>query len=839
MQWPLLDVPEQFRDAVRKERAALSERAGQARQLASAGDRDGLRALAADVQRQVTDGDRRAGGHLHKHWADIHSAFDAVFDEVFPVADPADPADVLDGPWPSRSRVSMLVSLNKPPSDYRDPIARLAVAASDIRLMRIVMLSPVGYLRRDTVIAVLDALAGAESLDAEVAEHALLRDVHLGAWLLGRPTPGMPMVQRAPAACAAAVQPYFDELVWRLTANPEASWDALPKGLTPRGLRFVLRALTWTGAEEIAAFLGAADLTAAEYDALVEYLRTRPTAEQQRAFILRRRAEGSEAILPLLGLADAAALLRVMQGISTTEVIRLDRAAIVDAAAQAGPDACRRLLELCPSEPVGAALGLNRTAVENRVKHNALVGIASFGLLPLADGETVLDRYLALREIARRGAKLGPNRRISSAAAVEVALDHLAQVAGAPDASRMEWDCEARIAADSPGEWTIEGYNVAVRPDGTDAAISVSREGKPLKSVPARVRAHPSYALCREQQQRLRAQASRMRTGLIERLVGTGATVDPGELARLLTLPSGSAMLPALIWRDHAGAIGLLGEVDQGGPVTAMHPFHLFEQGLLAHWQGEVVRRRLTQPVKQAFRELYLVTPAERDAVDTSARFAGHVVAGKIAAQLLSTRGWSLLGEYDDYQARRPVADDLTAALCCDVTGYFGMGDVTVREVRFLSARSATAEVVPLAAVPPIAFSEVMRDLDLVVSVASTGSYHGSSAQSESRAQLLTALIGDLGLDRVTVEGTSAVIRGSRATYRVHLSSGSIHVEPGGYLCIVPATFGATAHRRLFLPFADEDRMTSIILSKILLLAEDEKITDRTILTQLDALLAR
>ena len=56
----------------------------------------------------------------------------------------------------------------------------------------------------------------------------------------------------------------------------------------------------------------------------------------------------------------------------------------------------------------------------------------------------------------------------------------------------------------------------------------------------------------------------------------------------------------------------------------------------------------------------------------------------------------------------------------------------------------------------------------------------------------------------------------------------------GRYLCLVPASFGGTAHRSLFLPFVDEDRMTSVILSKVLLLNEDEKITDPAILAQLD-----
>ncbi|MFB8007150.1 hypothetical protein [Nocardia sp. NPDC056000] len=123
-------------------------------------------------------------------------------------------------------------------------------------------------------------------------------------------------------------------------------------------------------------------------------------------------------------------------------------------------------------------------------------------------------------------------------------------------------------------------------------------------------------------------------------------------------------------------------------------------------------------------------------------------------------------------------------------------------------------------------------------SVAGTGDY-GSDACAATRAAMLAALIGALGIDRVTVDGNVAVVRGSRATYRVHLTSGSIHVQPGGYLCVVPAGFGQRRHDRLFLPFADEDAMTSVILSKVLLLAEDEKISDPSILTQLDRLAAR
>jgi hypothetical protein len=289
-------------------------------------------------------------------------------------------------------------------------------------------------------------------------------------------------------------------------------------------------------------------------------------------------------------------------------------------------------------------------------------------------------------------------------------------------------------------------------------------------------------------------------------------------------------MLPSLLWLDGSGTVGLLPGVDTAGPLTAVHPHHLYERGVLADWQAEIVTRRITQPVKQVFRELYLLTPAERETRDRSSRFAGHRVNGKVAAQLLSARGWRIGGEYDDPPVTRTVRDGLTAALSCEFSGYFGMGDVVLGDLSVL----AGATRLDLETVPPIAFCEAMRDLDLVASVAGTdpGAY-ASPLHAESRAQLLAALIRDLSLTRVQIEGTTAVVRGSRATYRVHLDSGSIHVDPAGHLCVVPKSFGATAHRRLFLPFADEDPMTSVVLSKILLLSEDESITDPSILTQL------
>jgi hypothetical protein len=99
----------------------------------------------------------------------------------------------------------------------------------------------------------------------------------------------------------------------------------------------------------------------------------------------------------------------------------------------------------------------------------------------------------------------------------------------------------------------------------------------------------------------------------------------------------------------------------------------------------------------------------------------------------------------------------------------------------------------------------------------------------------VTALLEELDLPGVRVEGHFAYVPGRLARYRVHLGRAAIHIEPGNYLCIVPAGWGQR-HERLLPPFADEgDAKTSEVISKILLLVNDNKIKDETVLRQIRA----
>ena len=89
--------------------------------------------------------------------------------------------------------------------------------------------------------------------------------------------------------------------------------------------------------------------------------------------------------------------------------------------------------------------------------------------------------------------------------------------------------------------------------------------------------------------------------------------------------------------------------------------------------------------------------------------------------------------------------------------------------------------------------------------------------------------------DRCTLDDRFLVVRGDLRTYKIHLGSGNILMEPNDqYLCIVPDPRTDYRHRRqqLFLPF-EGDRTLSIILSKAFLLADDKKIKDPTIVSQI------
>ena len=150
--------------------------------------------------------------------------------------------------------------------------------------------------------------------------------------------------------------------------------------------------------------------------------------------------------------------------------------------------------------------------------------------------------------------------------------------------------------------------------------------------------------------------------------------------------------------------------------------------------------------------------------------------------------------------------------------------------------------------------SEILRDVDLFVGVASVGndpnwsdggpdgrhreywqsySFGELSATASTRKAILAKLLPRLKIaGQCTLEERFLEVKGRLRTYKIHLGSSNILMAPSDqYLCIVAKQ--ATAGREeVFLPF-EGDNMLSVILSKAFLLAADDKITDPTIMSQI------
>lgn len=276
---------------------------------------------------------------------------------------------------------------------------------------------------------------------------------------------------------------------------------------------------------------------------------------------------------------------------------------------------------------------------------------------------------------------------------------------------------------------------------------------------------------------------------------------------------------------------------------------------------------KIVQPLKQAFREVYLLTDAEINTRTYSNRMAAHILKQHQFNSLAKTRGWkySLLGAYDDGRSNEMAQlilpeynlkaeywiNEVNADDAFNDTGIWLY--VSTDQVRFVTLDNN--QVIELLEVPRLVLSEVMRDVDLFVGVASVGndpawsdsgglpayrdywhsySFGDLTEVAKTRKIILDRLLPRLKISNVAqIRDKFLVIKGKLRTYKIHIGSTNILMEPNDqYLCIVPDRSQKPVTTEMFLPF-EGDNGLSIILSKAMLLANDDKITDETITRQI------
>lgn len=474
-----------------------------------------------------------------------------------------------------------------------------------------------------------------------------------------------------------------------------------------------------------------------------------------------------------------------------------------------------------------------------------------YPLVPIREGDRkeALRRYEFIQKFLKESRQFGSQRRESEKRAAATALENLAMTAGFSDVNRMTWYLESeKLAELQPFFDGVELEGVVLRleidEEGT-AALVVEKKGKPLKTLPKALSKNDTALSIKETAKELKEQKRRARESL-ERAMTECTVFRVDELEKILNNPVLAPQASGLVWTLE-NRNGFLQKTDNGlalqdirgglSPLPAeaglrvSHPHDLITAGEWADYMHALYKKKIRQPFKQVFREYYPITEEERQERTISRRYAGHQVQPQKTVALLKGRGWTV--DYEEGLQKVFYRDNLIVRMYA-LADWFSPADIeapTLEEIQFFDRE--TGKPVELEAVPPVLFSETMRDIDLVVSVAHVGGVDPEASHStvEMRTAIARELVSLLKLSNVSFVGAHAKIHGTLANYSVHLGSGVVHGEGIGMIAILPVH--SQARGRIFLPFADDDPKTAEIMSKIILLSEDKKIKDPAILSQI------
>lgn len=428
-------------------------------------------------------------------------------------------------------------------------------------------------------------------------------------------------------------------------------------------------------------------------------------------------------------LAAAAAQVATIGAGPYVDTIRKWFAVVAPPAmVDANSEVLRTLVWACATldgdqDPVAVALGDLAVRCFTKIK--------GVGALSTKAGNAciwVLSQRAGMRAVAQLS-RLGARLKYKQA----IALVDKAKIEAATRAGMEPADLEElalpTFGLDVTGKAQIElgAFVAELATDGVDVTLAYYGGGKRLKSVPAAVKSGHADELkeLKATQKELAEMVPTLRHRL-ERWLAEPRSWTLADLrARYLDHPLAAALSRRLIYTGAATVIFIDGypigvdgkpvELADDARLELWHPLGRPTDEVIA-WRKLLDALGASQPIKQLDRELYAP-----DAKGES-RFAGRVMRQHQFAALCRERGWSyrLQGQFDSQNNAtkawpahgleleleiEPAGDEAAAS------GIF----VRVRagDVRFLRGRRPVA----IADVPPLCFSEVMRDVDMFVTV--------------------------------------------------------------------------------------------------------------------------
>lgn len=485
--------------------------------------------------------------------------------------------------------------------------------------------------------------------------------------------------------------------------------------------------------------------------------------------------------------------------------------------------------------------------------------LMSLPLLPLDGTKSqkeaeLLDRYQFIQKYKKESRQFGAQRRASEGRASQIALQNLSVNAGFTDVTRLVLRMEGKLVEQSQSyfDWQpVEEIELKISVDENGkSSLNCRKDGKNLKSVPAKYKKNETVKKYQEMNKQLKEQYSRTKQ-MMEQAMEDGTDFEVWEFLELRKNPVVRPIVEFLVVKlsDHGngpisadGKLGFLTEdgiEDDSGNVTPVkpdgkiliaHPFDLYASGHWHEYQRLLFERKIRQPFKQVFRELYLKLGEELEKTE-SRLFAGNQIQPQKTAGTLRGRRW--VADYEDGLQKVYYKENIVACIYA-MADWFTPSDIEAPALEWVAFYDRkTGQPKKLKEIPDVIYSEVMRDVDLAVSVAHAGGVDPETSHStvEMRRAIAQCNLDLFKIRNVRLEGSHAMIDGKLGRYSVHLGSGVVHQIGNSMLFVVPVH---SQHRgRIFLPFIDDDPKTAEIMSKILLFAEDTKIKDPSILEQI------
>lgn len=361
--------------------------------------------------------------------------------------------------------------------------------------------------------------------------------------------------------------------------------------------------------------------------------------------------------------------------------------------------------------------------------------LMSYCLIPLnkRSKKDLIERYQYLQQYLKESKSFGSQRQESEKKAVEIALQNLARNAGYNDVTRMRWSVEIELMKE------FEYYFTPQEHRGVDIYIEIDEEGKsarkymkagkPLAVIPNRLRKYPYMQELRNIEKELSEHYLCSRT-MLEQMMEDRTVFYIKELDELTRNPIVWPLLKQLIFITNDGITGFYsdhalitseGEVmpqEPSAEVRIAHPIDLHKLKVWKQYQDFSREKKISQPIEQIFRKLYLKTKEEQT-IQQCLRYSGNQIQSKKTIDILKSRRW--VANHDEGLQKIYYKENIVALMHAP-TDWFNPADMEVCTLEYVAFyERKTYKPIPINEVPDIIFSEVIHDVDLAVDIAHVG----------------------------------------------------------------------------------------------------------------------